>query len=206
MAGAHTSVRMSDLTSLEAYNLLVATVIPRPIAFVSTISRSGIPNLAPFSFFMVGGSNPPSLIYSPTLNKLGEQKDSLRNVHESGEFVVNLVDRPMADGVNSTSIEFPAEESEWGTSGFTPAASHAVAPARVAESPVQFECRLHQIIPHGDGPYAAQYVIGEVLLAHLHPSIAADPVSLRLIGRMGGPDYFDTATGELFAMRRPTRR
>jgi flavin reductase (DIM6/NTAB) family NADH-FMN oxidoreductase RutF len=197
------TIRMSDLTSLEAYNLLVSTVVPRPIAFVSTVSLSGVANLAPFSFFMAGGSNPPSLMYSPSLNKNGEPKDSLRNVLESEEFVVNSVHREMAHGMNASSFEYAGDDSEWGVSGFTPVPSLVVMPPRVLESFVQFECKLFRVIEHGAGPNAARYVIGDVVYAHLERHIAEDPARLRSIGRLSGPDYVDLNNLEFFSLPRP---
>lgn len=182
----------------EAYGLLTAVVQPRPIAFVSTISRDGVPNLAPFSFFMVGGSNPPSVCFSPTLNGRGQEKDSLRNVRETGEFTVNTVHRAMAIGMNEASASLQPHESEWGRTGFTPLASDLVRPARVAESLAQMECRLFTVVEHGQGPSASRYVIGEVVRLHVSDA------GFETIARMGGPEYIDSATGERFGLVRPS--
>ncbi len=191
----------------DSYSLLTTFVQPRPIAFVSTISRSGILNLAPFSFFMAGGSNPPSVCYSPCLNSRGEEKDSLRNVRETGEFVINTVHRPMAHGMNATSASFAPCESEWACSGFTQLPSEAVRPPRVEESLAQMECQVFQIIAHGEGPSAARYVIGEVVRLHIHTDLwgdgTVDPTKLEAIGRMAGSSYVDIATLERFDMGRP---
>ena len=127
----------------------------------------------------------------------GVEKDTLRNVRETGEFTINAVDRAMADGMNATSASFGPEESEWGPSGFTPLASELVRPARVAESPAQMECRLFTIIEHGDGPTAARYVVGEVVRLHVRED------AYETIARLGGPEYLDTGTGERFGLRRP---
>lgn len=181
----------------EAYALLTSVVQPRPIAFVSTTSLSGIDNLAPFSFFMAGGCNPPSVCFSPTLNRIGEDKDSLRNIRETREFVINTVDRAMASGMNETSASLGPDESEWESSGFTALASELVRPPRVEESLAQMECRLFEIVAHGEGASAARYVIGEVVRLHLREA----PFSS--IARMGGADYFDTTTGERFTIERP---
>lgn len=205
MSESFATIRMAELSSIEAYDLLAAVVVPRPIAFVSTCSQSGVANLAPFSFFMVGGSNPPSLMYSPTLNARGEEKDSLRNVRETGEFVVNLVHREMAQGMNATSFAYGPEESEWIASGFTPISSIEVSPARVKEALVQFECRLHEVVEHGQGPNAARYVIGEILVAHVNEELHINPHEIRLISRIGGRNYLDMASGEIFEMGRPTK-
>jgi flavin reductase (DIM6/NTAB) family NADH-FMN oxidoreductase RutF len=198
---------MEELSWQEAYALLSMTVAPRPIAFVSTISPEGVPNLAPFSFFAVGGSNPPSLAFSPVLGSSGREKDSLRNVRTSGEFVVNLVHRSMADGMNRASVSLPSDTSEWAVGGFTALPSLRVHPARVAESRVQFECRLHQIVEHGEGPGAARYVIGEVLVAHVAMDVLRDgkidPDLLEPIARLGGSDYIDTGNLQRFALKRP---
>lgn len=182
----------------EAYSLLTSIVQPRPIAFVSTISADGVLNLAPFSFFMAGGSNPPSVCYSPVLNGGGLEKDSLRNVRETREFVVNTVDRTMAEGMNAASAPLAPHESEWDVAGFTPLASELVRPPRVAESHAQLECRLFDVVAHGEGPTAARYVIGEVVRLHLRVDV------FETIARMGGSEYFDTATGERFRLIRPS--
>lgn len=192
-----------------AYGVLTATVAPRPIAFVSTLSAAGTPNLAPFSFFMVGGANPPSLMFSPVLGPNGEAKDSLRNVEETGEFVINTVHRSMAEGMNAASLTLPPHESEWDLAGFTPIPSHRVRPARVAESLIQFECRLFQIVEHGDGPTSARYVIGEVVLAHLAPELwdleRSRALGALLLARMGGAEYMDMQSREPFTLQRPKR-
>ena len=165
------TLRMSEFISYdfqampprESYALLTTFVQPRPIAFVSTISAQGILNLAPFSFFMAGGSNPPSVCYSPTLNSKGQEKDSLRNVRETREFVINTVHFEMAEEMNATSASFAPDVSEWDGTQFEKLPSEVVKPPRVAESFAQMECRLFEVVAHGDGPTAARYVIGEVL-------------------------------------------
>jgi len=198
---------MAGLSPNEAYSLLSSTIAPRPIAFVSTLGSNGVANLAPFSFFMVGGANPPSLMFSPSVNGIGGMKDSLRNVIDSGEFVVNTVHREMAHGMNATSAPFPPHESEWEASGFSQVPSVLVRPPRVAESLVQFECRLFQVVEHGDGPAAARYVIGEVVMAHLAEELW-DPERRKarpamLLARMGGAEYLDAATSDRFELQRP---
>lgn len=192
-----TTHRLDELPPGEAYALLTGVVSPRPIAFVSTLSPSGVANLAPFSFFMAGGSNPASLCFSPVLGSGGVEKDTLRNVRETGEFTVNTVDRSMAAGMNAASAALAREESEWGPSGFTPLASEVVAPARVAQSLAQMECRLFTIVEHGSGPTAARYVVGEVVRLHVREE------AFGTIARLGGPDYLDAATGERFSLPRP---
>ena len=199
-----------DLQELEAsrrYDLLVGLVVPRPIGLISTVSEDGVPNLAPFSFFMVGGINPPSLMFCPLIKKNGEEKDSLRNVRANGEFVVNLVDFAMAEGINEAGISFDSDFDEWQVSGFSPEESKIVKPARVRESAAQFECRLHQIVQHGNGPSAAVYVIGEALIAHVAEELVDQSAKLlrrfEPIARLGGPEYLNLAGGDFFEMPRP---
>lgn len=200
------TLNLQELGASVAYHVLTNLVVPRPIAFVSTIGANGVANLAPFSYFNIGGMNPPSLVFCPVLDSEGKPKDSLKNIEESGEFVVNLVTRSMAEGMNAASYTFPPEASEWEPSGFHPLPSQLVKPMRVAESPVQFECRLYQIVRHGNGPSSACYVIGEVLLAHLADELIAGDVILPLssISRLGGPFYLDLDGGERFSLPRPT--
>ncbi|MEQ1821155.1 MAG: flavin reductase family protein [Fimbriimonadaceae bacterium] len=200
------SFRCDNLSPDEAYSLLASAVVPRPIAFVSTQSSSGVCNLAPFSFFMAGGANPPSLALSINQGQGGRRKDTLKNIEESGEFVVNLVTRSMAEGMNATSAGLPPEQSEWPYTSLNQTASHFVRPARVAESPVQFECRLFRVIDHGAGAGAAVYVIGEILAIHvmdcyLQRGVIAD---LDLISRLGGPNYLDLGSNARFEMERPS--
>jgi flavin reductase (DIM6/NTAB) family NADH-FMN oxidoreductase RutF len=207
MTPSFVSVTLSELSPREAYGLLVETIVPRPIALVSTISAAGIPNLAPFSFFMMGGSNPASLAYSPTLNRDGHDKDSLRNVEETGEFVVNTVHREIADDMNRTCASFPPNVSEWDHASFTPLPSDLVKPSRVAESLVQLECKLFQIVRHGTGPTSAAYVIGEVVRAHYAADLLEDGRvrngAIQLLGRLGKPGYVDLATAPVFDIERP---
>lgn len=194
-----------DLESLappDLYRALSNVVVPRPIAFVSTLDPEGRANLAPYSFFMLGGSAPPSLCVSPTLGRGGE-KDTLRNVRATGEFVVSLVTRAEADGMNATSAPLPAGESEWPAGGFTKVASSLVRPPRPAECPVSFECRLHAIVEHGDGIGSARYVVGEIVAVWMRADLVGNTGDFAPIARLGGPDYLDLATGERFALERP---
>jgi flavin reductase (DIM6/NTAB) family NADH-FMN oxidoreductase RutF len=195
---------------LDAYDLLVTAVAPRPIAFVSTISAAGEPNLAPFSFFNVGGTNPPSVVFSPCTKADGSEKDTLRNIRATGEYVINIVTYEMRDGVNQSSLPLPHGESEWPLSGFTPLPSVKVAPARVAEAPFHLECRLHHIFSHGHGPDSANYIIGEVVQIHVAESVITDgqilPQSIQHLSRLGGAWFARTDQSGLFEMKRPGKR
>ena len=197
----------SELSQDDAYNVLVAAVSPRPIALVSTVSADGVPNLAPFSFFMAGGVSPLSIAFSPTDGARGP-KNSLTNILATKEFVVNTVHRGMAEGMNEASFGYGPDVSEWRAAGFTMVPSVHVSPARVAESLVQFECKLFQVVKHGDGSGAANYVIGEVVRMHVNTAIwtskGIDLDKVRLLARMGGPNYLDAQDLEIFELQRPS--
>ena len=186
----------------ENYSLLSNLVVPRPIALVSTVSADGIPNLAPFSFFMIGGANPPSLMFSPVISNNEGEKDTLRNIRETGEFVVNLVHYDIREKMNIASGNHAPSVSEWDISGFSPLNSIVVKPARVLECQVQFECRLYAIVNHGSAPGAGRYVIGEIVCAHISEEIAAG-VEFQPISRLGGSAYLDLSSSERFTLDRP---
>ncbi|MBS1715940.1 MAG: flavin reductase family protein [Armatimonadetes bacterium] len=195
--------RLADESPSFAYDLLSNLVVPRPIAFVSTLSGTGEANLAPFSFFMLGGAKPPSLAFCPVRGKDGRKKATLTNVEETGEFVVNLVDRDMAEGMNQTAVDAAKRGSKWGIGGFTAVESSVVRPGRVAESPAALECRCVHLFEHGD----AAFVIGEVLAVDLSSDVwdaeTRKPTGFRPIARLGGSGYLDLAGGKLFEMSRP---
>jgi flavin reductase (DIM6/NTAB) family NADH-FMN oxidoreductase RutF len=188
-----------------AYELLSGLIVPRPIALVSTQDAEGRANLAPFSYFMVGGINPPSVAFCPVRGREGDKKETLRNIEATRQYVINLVTPDMADGMNATGGDYPGDADKWAMSGFSPVPSMQVAPARVAQSPVQLECELMAVVPHGDGPGSADYVIGEVKVAHIREDLVNEngtfgPVDL--LSRLGQRDYLAMGAGT-FAMNRP---
>ena len=197
------------ISARDTYRLMIGAITPRPIAWVSTISPAGVTNLAPFSFFSGVAASPPTLAFSPVNRRDGSKKDTVRNIEATGEFVVNVVDHARAAEMNCTSDdEIAYEVSEFDTCGVGAVASERVKPPRVAASPVQMECALHQIVPVGEGPLAANLVIGRILLIHIEDGVLdaarnIDPRALDTIGRMGGEGY--TRTTELFHMARPRR-
>ena len=197
----------AELSSSDAYGLLNHLVAPRPIALVSTLSVDGIPNLAPFSYFMAGGLNPPSIAFSPTTNRHGQFKDTLQNIQATGEFTINVVSQGMQDRVNIASLDFDASVSEWEQALFTPASTTKVRPARVAESLMAMECRLYQIVSHGEGANAANYVIGEVIYFHIAKQLMVngkiDPTQVQYISRMGGNWYDKVSADSMFELARP---
>ena len=205
-------VSPSDISHSELYGILLNSVAPRPIAWVSTISGSGALNLAPFSFFNCVCVDPPLLAFAPGLRPSkqaqashGEPKDTLRNVRETGEFVVNTVTYELREAMNSTSGEYDASVNEFELAKVTPEPSKIVRPPRVAESPVSFECKLHQIVDFSPAPTSSSLVIGQIVAIHINDAHLKegrlDRNSLDLIGRMGGIQY--TRTTQRFEMIRP---
>ena len=205
-------VTPSNLSHSELYGILLNSVAPRPIAWVSTISLSGEPNLAPFSFFNCVCVDPPLLAFAPGLRQpkqpeagRGEPKDTLRNIREIKEFVVNIVTYELAEPMNLTSGEYDPSVNEFELAKVTPQASAIVRPPRVAESPVSFECKLHQILDFSTAPTSSSLVIGQIVSIHISDAHLKDGKldrnSLDLIGRMGGIQY--TRTTERFDMVRP---
>jgi flavin reductase (DIM6/NTAB) family NADH-FMN oxidoreductase RutF len=201
-----------DLPYSEFYNLLISSVVPRPIAWVSTVNGAGQPNLAPFSFFNAVCADPPLLAFAPGLRRPrqpdavhGEAKDTLRNVRETKEFVVNVVTYELAEAMNLTSGEYDAPVNEFELAKLTPQPSKIVRAPRVAESPVSFECKLHQILDFSSAPTGGSLVIGKIVSIYIHDAHLKegklDRDSLDLVGRMGGMQY--TRTTQRFEMVRP---
>lgn len=193
----------------QNFHTLLSCVLPRPIAWVSTISASGVPNLAPFSFFNGVGSNPPAVMFSPCNRADGSVKDTVRNLREVGEFVVHVVPYGLREAMNDTSYTFGPEEDEIALCGLTPLPSRFVRPPRIAESPVHMECRLVQIVEVGGGPLSANVCIGEVLCFHIARNVlqadgTADLDRLDLIGRCGGDVY--VTVRDRFVLPKPQQR
>jgi flavin reductase (DIM6/NTAB) family NADH-FMN oxidoreductase RutF len=191
----------------DTYALLTGCVVPRPIAFVSSLSRGGTANLAPFSFFNAGGANPPSLVFSTVTSGLGRDKDTLHNVRETGEYVVHIVPWALRERMNQASADYSPEVDEFEAAGFTKTPSVRVKPWRAAECPIAMECRLFQILEHGSGPLRANYIIGEVVLFHIAEAVLAggrvDAAKLDAIGRLGGANYTRVTPDSMFGMPRP---
>lgn len=191
----------------ENYQTLISCVVPRPIAFVTTLSAAGVVNLAPFSFFNGVCGNPPAVMFAPCNRRDASEKDTVVNLKHLGECVVNVVPFAIRTAMNDASYEFPPEVSELEVCGFTAIPSTIVRPPRVAESPVQMECKLIQIVQVGSGSLAGHVCICEVLCYHvadgfLTPAGIVDIEKLDAIGRLGSDQY--TRTRERFSMPRPT--
>jgi flavin reductase (DIM6/NTAB) family NADH-FMN oxidoreductase RutF len=190
----------------DVYKLMVGAIVPRPIAFVSSLSREGIRNLAPFSFFTGISANPPVICFSPMVRGSdGNRKDTLHNVEATGEFVVNIVSEEFVEKMNLCAPEYGPEIDEFAMSGLTPIPSDLVKPPRVAVSRIHLECRLLQVVDVSPKPLGGSLVIGEVLRFHVDDRIisnfAIDPAQLNAVGRMGGPTY--TRTTDRFNLERP---
>ncbi|MGH9544536.1 MAG: flavin reductase family protein [Terriglobales bacterium] len=201
------NVQPDQLPHREFYRILISAVAPRPIAWVSTLHH-GCLNLAPFSFFNVLSAKPPLLGFSPSLRQVDEQpapKDTLRNIRETGEFVVNVVTFAVAEAMNLSSGDYDSSVDEFALAKLTTRPSQVVRPPQVAESPISFECRLNRIIDFGTEPPSGSLVMGEIVCVHLEESVLKDgrldPDALDLIGRMGGMQY--SRTTPRFEMKRP---
>ncbi|MFQ5413303.1 MAG: flavin reductase family protein [Phycisphaerae bacterium] len=196
----------ADRERRDNFRTLLSCVLPRPIAFVSTVSADGVANLAPFSFFNGVGSNPPAVVFSPCTRADGTDKDTLNNLRQVGEFVVNVVPHSICRAVNAASYAFAPDVDEFDRAGLTKLGSRFVRPPRVAESPVHMECRLIRIVPVGDGPLAANICIGEVLCFHIADDHLLDDGTvdverIDLVGRLGGDDY--ATIRDRFALPKP---
>jgi len=187
-----------------AYQLLTTTVIPRPIGFISSLSPEGVANLAPFSFFNAVCGDPPMIMFSASNRH--PLKDTLRNVRATREFVVNIVSEEIAQQMNLTAGDYAPHISEFDISGLTAVPSDIVRPPRVLESPVNMECRVHDIFEVSAKPMGGSIVIGEVIRFHVRDSIidkdmVIDPNKLKPVARLGGPSY--SRIRDCFDMIRP---
>jgi flavin reductase (DIM6/NTAB) family NADH-FMN oxidoreductase RutF len=197
------SVNPADCETRQIYKLMTGIIVPRPVALVSTIDRKGVANLAPFSFYSGVGSNPPTVLFCPALRtplegspSHDQRKDSLRNVEETGEFVINVVSEALAGAANEAAADVAPEVDEFQLAGLTAVASEVVKPPRVAESPAQMECKLLQVIYTGHAPASGVIVLGEVVRFHVRQDLVenfrVDPAGLDALGRMAGSTWVRT--------------
>lgn len=195
----------ANLDWVGAHELLIGAVLPRPIAFVSTIGEDGVYNLAPFSYFTALSSKPAVVGFGIGRKRDGRKKDTLVNIDFSKDFVINIVTESIAQAMNQASGEYPSHVDEFKEVGLTPVKSDLVKPPRVAESPVNLECRLLQILEFGEPPRINSFVIGEILRAHVQDELWKNGViqgdKLKAIGRLG--EDFYCRTMDRFEMKRP---
>ena len=199
---------VTDLPPDRIYKLLVSTVMPRPIALVSSLNADGVPNAAPFSFFNVFSNAPPLLVIGIEGSRREDgkpHKDTARNIADRGEFVVNLVSRAIAEQTVVCAIDFPEGVSEFAEAGFTPRPSKQITVPGIAESPVSFECRVFNI---QSLPFNRSLVTGEIVHLHIRDGLIdqnlhIDAAGLDLVGRMHGAGWYAT-TRDRFEVPRMT--
>ena len=194
-----------DPSNFEGFNrVLTGVIVPRPIAFVSSVSSEGIGNHAPFSFFNAMAYDPATIVMGISRSAGWKEKDTLSNIEATGEFVVNVVVDDIAEAMNNTAAEFPADVDEFEIAGLTAKPSEMVRAPSVAESPVNMECKLSQVVEIGDGTNHA-IVIGEILLMHVRDDIISghriNHQRLKPVGRLAGNMY--CSTHEVYEMVRP---
>jgi flavin reductase (DIM6/NTAB) family NADH-FMN oxidoreductase RutF len=205
------SIRPGDISARDFYSYMVGAVVPRPIAFVSSMSKDGKVNLSPYSFFNAFSAQPPVLVFGP-VNSMrdGSTKNTLDNVLEHEEVTVNIVNYPMVEQMSLASTAYPKGINEFAKSGLTEATSELVKPPRVAEAPVSFECKVSQVIHLGKEGGAGNLVICEILLIHIKEEVldekgSIDPQKLDAVGRMGGSFYCRASGDAIFETLRPDR-
>lgn len=194
------SITPGEIATKDLHQFIVGAVAPRPIAFVSTIDEQGIANIAPYSFFNAFSSNPPVLVFSSNRRvDNNETKDTLHNVQLNQEVVVNVVNYNIVRQMALASIAYPSNISEFAKSGLTPLESEAVKPFRIKESPVQFECKVSEIITLGEHGGAGHLIICQVVKLHIDEEVLdgerIDPHKLDLVGRLGRA-YYVRASGD----------
>ncbi len=191
------------LEQISIYKLLISSVVPRPIAWVSSVDANGVRNLAPFSYFMAITDSPPTIAFSCSARESGK-KDTLRNIEATGEFVVNIADDDRAEAMNLSSGDYPPEIDEFTVTKLTAVPSALVKAPRVAEAPINMECKLVQVLRVGT---KASLVLGEVVQWHVRDDVydaktgRLDMERLRPVGRLCGNLY--SHIHQIFEMKRP---
>lgn len=202
----------SELPVRKVHGYLLGAVGPRPIAFASTMDDDGVPNLAPFSFFNVFSANPPIMIFSPARRGSDNTtKDTLHNAKATKEVVINVVTYSMVQQMSLASTDYPSDINEFEKSGFTPVVSEVVKPFRVGESPVQFECKVRDIVEFSDQPGSGNLIICEVLRIHIADDVLdendrIDQHKIDLVARMGGNWYCRANESSMFEVAKPIGR
>jgi flavin reductase (DIM6/NTAB) family NADH-FMN oxidoreductase RutF len=195
------SIDPSTNTERENYKLLIGSIIPRPIAFVTTLSKAGVLNGAPFSYFNIVSANPP-MVSVAIQRSGGKQKDTARNIHETKEFVIHIVDEENVGKINETAASLPPEQSEIDLAKLSPIPSKEIAVPGIMESKVRMECVLEQALEVGG---TTDLIIGRIVRFHIDESIyeqgKIDPNGLAAVSRLAGNDY--AKLGEIFTIKRP---
>ena len=198
-----------DLTTREVHKFLLNAVTPRPIALASTIDKNGNVNLSPFSYFNVFSAAPPILVFSPA-NRVTDnsRKDTLENILETKEVVINLVDFSLVEPTSLSSVYYERGIDEFLKSGLTKITSEKVQPPRVSESPISFECKVNEVISLGNNGGAGNLIISEIVMIHINKQLLTlngdiDPLKLNLVARMGGNYYLNVKSENLFEIQKP---
>lgn len=195
-----------ELNAKKAHDILTDIVMPRPIAFVSTIGEDGIHNLAPYSYFTAISHRPMILGFSLSRKKNGVKKDTLVNIESTKEYVINVVTEDLAISMNKAAAAYPPHVDEFEKAGLTPIKADLTKAPLMEESPVNMECRLIQILEFGDEPEYTNFVIGEVVRIHIKEAFIIDgqiqPKKLKLIGRLGGGGSAYCRTTDIFNIKR----
>lgn len=198
-------IEPAGLDAHTVHGLFMGCVTPRPIALVSTMGENGVCNAAPFSCFTVMSMNPAIVGFAIGRRRGGSKKDTLINIEQSRDFVINIVSESIAQAMNQTAGDYPIDVDEFKEAGITPVASDRVRPPRVAESPIHLECKLVQIMEFGTFPRLHHFVVGEVLLVHVRDELMSGGVikadRVKAIGRLGEDLY--CRTQNVFEMKRP---
>ncbi|MCL4857514.1 MAG: flavin reductase family protein [Flavobacteriales bacterium] len=199
----------NEIGTQKTHQYLLGAIGPRPIAFASTIDKDGNRNLSPFSFFNVFSANPPILIFSPARSgRTGETKNTFDNVKEVPEVVINIVNYNIVQQMSLSSSPYPKDVDEFVKAGLTPIPSETIKPFRVKESPVQFECKVNQIVELGQNGGAGNLIICEVLRIHIQDEILdanglIDQHKIDLVSRMGGNWYCRANSESMFEIEKP---
>ncbi len=198
-------INPGNLSVRDSHELFMSAVVPRPIALVSTVGENGVFNLAPFSCVTIVGLRPARICLYIGLRRGGHKKDTLRNIEFSEDFVVNVVNETLAEAMNQASYDYPSDVDEFKEVGLTPVKSDIVKAPKVAESPVNMECKLLQVLDIGKVPTGGHLIIGEIILVHVKDELwtidQIDISKLNPVGRLGGDLY--CRIKDIFEMKKP---
>lgn len=197
-------IDVKELDKSQVYKLMTSVIVPRPIAWISTVSKDGIYNIAPFSYFAGVSSQPPILMISIGRKENGYKKDTWQNIEDTGEFVVNIVINQLAEKMNITSAPFAPEENEFKKAGLTAKKADIVQAPLIEEAPINIECRKYEIVNIGK----MGVIFGEILKFHIRDDILnekgyVDTTRLEIVGRMGSANYCLTTKENTFEMGKP---
>ncbi len=197
-------IRTSDIDRKRIYKLMTSTIVPRPIAWISTVSKDGVFNVAPFSYFAGVSSSPPLLMVSVGSKETGEKKDTWKNIEETGEFVVNIVTKQLLEKMNITSMAFDEDIDEFKEADLTPEPSLIVKAPRIKESPINIECKKFEIINIGK----MGIIFGEIVNFHIKDELLnekgyVDTKKIEIVGRLGGTEYCIISENNTIEIKRP---